>query len=78
MTPGRQMVALVGDLTFQRDISPDEFWAGAFAILVAALGKLPPERREESLANIELGSLREAVDVFIARCAALEAKRRLQ
>jgi len=35
---------------------------------------LPPERREASLANIERGGLREAVDEFIFRCAALQPK----
>ena len=79
MTPGRQMLELIGDLTFTIDVSADEFWGGAFAIAVAALGKLPEAQREAALANIERGNLREAVDVFIARCAALEqSKRRLQ
>ena len=79
MNPGRQMLELVGNLTFERDVSRDEFWSGAFAIAVAALGKLPEAQREAALANIECGNLREAVDVFIARCAALEqSKRRLQ
>jgi hypothetical protein len=78
MTPGRQMLELVGNLTLERDVSPDEFWAGAFAIAVAALGKLPEAQREASLANIERGNLREAVDTFVERCAALQTGRRLQ
>jgi hypothetical protein len=78
MTPGRQMLELVGNLTFERDVSPDEFWTGAFAIAVAALGKLPETRREVALANIERGELREAVETFAARCAALEQSKRLQ
>jgi hypothetical protein len=79
MTPGRQMLELVGNLTLSRDVSPDEFWTGAFAIAVAALGKLPEAQREAALANIERGNLREAVDIFVERCAGLElAKRQLQ
>jgi hypothetical protein len=78
MTPGRQMLELVGNLTHERDVSADEFWTGAFAIAVAALGKLPEAQREAALADIERGNLREAVDVFVARCAALQAGRRLQ
>jgi hypothetical protein len=79
MTPGRQMLELVSDLTFTIDVSADEFWAGALAIAVAALGKLPEAQREVVLANIERGELREAVDTFVARCAALEqSKRQLQ
>jgi hypothetical protein len=68
------MLELVGNLTLSRDVSPDEFMKGAFSILVAALGKLPEARREASLANIERGGLREAVDEFIFRCAALRPK----
>jgi hypothetical protein len=79
MTPGRQMLELVGNLTHERDVSADEFWTGAFAIAVAALGKLPEAEREAALANIERGNLREAVDIFVERCAGLEsAKRQLQ
>ena len=79
MTPSRQMLMLISDLTFTTDVSADEFWDGALAIVVAALGKLPEARREACLASIERGNLREAVDTFIARCAALEqSKRRLQ
>jgi hypothetical protein len=78
MTPGRQMLELVGNLTHERDVSADEFWTGAFAIAVAALGKLPETQREAALANIERGNLREAVDIFVERCAALQAGRRLQ
>jgi hypothetical protein len=78
MTPGRQMLELVGNLTLERDVSPDEFWTGAFAIAVAALGKLPEAERESALANIERGNLREAVDTFVERCAALQTGRRLQ
>ena len=78
MSPGRQMLELVSDLTLTTDVSADEFWAGASAIAVAALGKLP-EAREACLASIERGNLRDAVDTFVARCAALEqSKRQLQ
>jgi hypothetical protein len=78
-TPGRQMLELVRSFTLERDVSPDEFWGGAFAIAVAALGKLPEAQREASLASIERGNLREAVDTFVVRCSALEsARRRLQ
>jgi hypothetical protein len=77
MTPGRQMLEAVRRLTCERDVSPGEFLDGAFAILTAALGKLPEAQREASLASIERGNLREAVDTFVARCSALEqAKRR--
>jgi hypothetical protein len=72
------MLELVGNLTHERDVSADEFWTGAFAIAVAALGKLPETQREAALANIERGNLREAVDIFVERCAALQAGRRLQ
>jgi len=74
MTPSRQMLELVGNFTLTTDVSADEFWKGAFALALAALGKLPPERREASQANIERGGLREAVDEFIFRCAALQPK----
>jgi hypothetical protein len=50
----------------------------SWAIAVAALGKLPETQREAALANIERGNLREAVDIFVERCAALQAGRRLQ
>jgi hypothetical protein len=78
MTPSRQMLELVGNLTHECDVSANEFWTGAFAIAVAALGKLPEAEREAALANVERGNLREAVDIFVERCAALQAGRRLQ
>jgi hypothetical protein len=62
MTPGRQMLELVGNLTLQRNVSPDEFLDGALAILTAAIGKLPPEQREDVLAGLEDGQIRRRVD----------------
>jgi hypothetical protein len=79
MTPGRQMLELVGNLTLQRNVSPDEFLDGALAILTAAIGKLPPEQREDVLAGLEDGQIRRRVACFVEQCAAPQlAKRRLQ
>jgi len=70
MNLARQMLTLVGDLERAGDDPDGEFAEGALAILTAALGKLPEARREASLAKIERGELREAVDTFVVRCAA--------
>jgi len=78
MTPERQMLELVSDLTFTIDVSADEFLDGALAILVAAIGKLPSEQQEDVLADLE-DEMRRRVAYFVERCAALEqSKRRLQ
>ena len=75
MTPARQMLERVGDLTRERDVSPDQFLDGALALLVAAIGKLPLEQQEDALVDLEDGEMRRRVTRF---CAALELKRRLQ
>ena len=77
MNPDREMVELVRNLTLERDVSPDEFLDGALAILVAAVGNLPPERQEDVLADLE-DEMRRRVRFFVERCAALQARRRLQ
>ena len=78
MTPGRQMLELVGNLTLERDVSLDEFLAGALAIITAAIGKLPLERQENVLNALEAGELRASVERFVERCAGLQARRYLQ
>jgi len=77
MTPDRQMLELVRSLTLERDVSLDEFLDGALAILTAAIGNLPLERQEDVLADLE-DEMRRRVAFFVERCAALQAKRRLQ
>jgi hypothetical protein len=71
------MLELVSDLTLTTDVSLDEFLDGALAILTAAIGRLPPEQRENVLAGLG-GEMRRRVTFFVERCAALQAKRRLQ
>ena len=78
MTPGRQMLELVGNFTLECDVSLDEFLAGALAIITAAIGKLPPERQENVLSALEAGELRTSVERFVERCAASQAGRYLQ
>lgn len=53
----RQVIDAVGNLDFAGD-SLDEFVHAAFAILAAALAKLPETEREAYLAEIERGDLR--------------------
>ena len=77
MTPDRQMLELVRNLTLKTDITPDEFLDGALAILVAAIGKLPLERQEDVLADLE-DEMRRRVAYFVKRCAVLQARKRLQ
>ena len=77
MNPDREMVELVSNFTLERDVTLDEFLDGALAILVAAVGKLPPERQEDVLADLE-DEMRRRVRLFVERCAALQARRRLQ
>jgi len=67
MNLGRQMLEAVGDLEPTGDDPDGEFAQGAFAILTAALGKLPEARREALLAKIEDGDLRRAVEDYMAR-----------
>ena len=78
MNLGRQTLEAVGDLEPTGDDPDGEFAQGAFAILTAALGKLPEARREALLAKIEDGDLRRAVEDYMARYAALQAMRQRQ
>jgi len=77
MTPERQIVELVSNFTLEGDVTVDDLLDGALAILVAAIGNLPPERREDVLVGLE-DEMRRRVHFFVERCAALQAKRRLQ
>ena len=77
MTPDRQMLELVRNLTLKSDVTLDEFLDGALAILTAAIGNLPLERQEDVLADLE-DEMRRRVAYFVKRCAALEARKRLQ
>jgi len=70
MTADRQMLELVRNLTLERDVSLDEFLDGALAILVAAIGKLPSERQEDVLSELEQ-EMRRRVRYFVSRCGAL-------
>jgi hypothetical protein len=63
MTYFERMIEVVGNLDFTGD-PVDEFVDGAFAILAAALAKLPESKRERLLADIEAGDLRRAAKQF--------------
>jgi hypothetical protein len=56
-----QLINVVGNLDFTGN---DEFAAGTFVLLAAALAKLPEAAREDYLADIERGDLRQAVRRF--------------
>lgn len=75
MDAGGQILNLVGDFLDRSDVSADEFVNDAFAVMLSALGKLPEAKRERWLARIERGTLREAVEEYVACCAAREARR---
>jgi hypothetical protein len=62
MTYFERMIEVVANLDFTGD-PVDEFADGAFAILAAALAKLPESKRER-LAEIEGGDLRRAAKQF--------------
>ena len=70
---GRQILEVVSNLLERSDLTADDFYRGAYALLLTALAKSP--RREASLASIERGALREDVEGYIARLAAYHAAR---
>jgi hypothetical protein len=43
---------------------PEDFVDDSFALFATALSKLPPEKREKALLEIECGALRDAVSQF--------------
>jgi hypothetical protein len=65
MTFSDRMIDLVGDMPID-DGEEKEFADGSFALLAAALSKLPEEAREMRLVDIE-HSLRRAVRLFEPR-----------
>ena len=67
MSYADRMIAAVGNLDFADEPVAD-YANGAFAILAAALAKLPEHKREPFLANIEAGDLRRAVQLFPNAC----------
>ena len=70
---GRQILEVVGDLLERSDLTADDFYDGAYALLITALAKSP--RWETSLANIERGALRQDLEQYVARLAARCAAR---
>jgi hypothetical protein len=61
----RRMIEAVGNLDFTGD-PVDEFVDGAFAILAAALAKMPETERENVLLGLEEGrAMRKAVAMFL-------------
>ena len=67
MNRKRAMLEAVGNLEWTGDFFPtDEYYGGAFAILVSALGKLTDDEREAALAKIEGGHLRQEVEEYRA------------
>jgi len=71
MNTKRAMLEAVANLEWTGDFFPiDEYYGGAFAILVSALGKLTDDELETALANIEGGHLRQEVERYRARLAA--------
>jgi hypothetical protein len=75
MNAGQHILDVVGDFLERSDVSADEFVNDTFALLLAGLGELPEAKRERWLARIERGTLREAVEEYVACCAAREARR---
>ena len=67
----RWMLEAVAESPYEGDDPDGDFAEGALCILTGALGKMPEARREAALRKIERGELRDAVDTFVARCAAL-------
>ena len=59
----RKMIAAVGDLDFTGD-PVDDFADGAFALLAAALARLPEWKREFYFSAIERGDLLRAMHKF--------------
>jgi hypothetical protein len=59
----RKMIAAVGDLDFTGD-PVDDFADGAFALLAAALARLPEWKRELYFSAIERGDLLRAMHMF--------------